>query len=195
MVGMMTAALLIAVAAVWRLWDGRNHAGRWSERTAVRNVIGITIALASASVGVGLPSYSLFSPSELVETAGIGQFAENANLVGFDWPRLAATIWLAGVAALSLIAGRTDWPDAGYMIVRYGLPAAAAVAPCVYFGVVGYVEAAGYVLACMAAGASYSAFRAIDHRLPVFPSLGIDGWQAYGSFTAGAVVIGGLAVL
>jgi len=182
----MTALALIALAGWWRLWDGMSHRGLFG-CTAARNAIGVTVALAAVMhLSPDLQgAIAIWANVTLPDS-----FYEHASLTVF-----LSVLWLAAVASLSLIAGRTDWDNAGYMALRYGLPGAAAVAPGAFFGAVGYPEAVAYVFACGLAGASYAAFHRIDRVLPVFPKLGIDGWDAYGRLVCGGVIIGGMALL
>ena len=173
--GEMTAALFLVLGAAWRLWDGRNHDGRWSRHAGVRNAVGVAIALAAV--------------------AHLSVTATAHGIPLLDPFVLGSVLWLAAVASLSIIAGRTRWEDAGYMALRYGVPALVAVVPAAYLGAVDVVSAGLYIAACTLAGMSYAAFKAIDKRLPRRKALGIDGWTAYGAMVSGAVIIGGLALL
>lgn len=100
-------------------------------------------------------------------------------------------LWAAAVATACLWAGYTEWRR-WWMIARFGLPAAVAVAMPAGLGGVSSIDAFIYIGAGCAAGLSYPVLMRLgDHvDLAVGPADGPEWWCRW---IAGGLLLGGLA--
>lgn len=125
------------------------------------------------------------------------------NLICFMLAFIAASgtgawaFWLAGIATLGLVVGRTDWESYGAMVPRYLIPTAVAGLPYAAWALL--VDGGGnpvggllYAALGLIPGLAYPTLMALKKVPTVW---WLDGPEAYARAIAGGVLIGGLALI
>lgn len=156
MTDILPAIILTILAGAWRYADGRGKP--WRE-TWLRNLAGVLVAVACGSLGVNGYALAPADPAWWIGPA------------------------CGGLAALTLIAGLTEWPSL-WSLARYGGPTC-VIAVLGYLGGAPPLACALYAVGGVLAGGVYI----VLHRM---------GWEYATQVSeafAGALVIGGLAWL